>query len=76
MSHYAEFDRVIVNDDFETAVEQLLEILRGSPGYRADRPELAAPARRAAGLKPAWRVRDAARGSGRCKSRQNHAFFQ
>ena len=40
MSHYAEFDRVIVNEDFETAVEQLLEIMRGSPGYRADRPEL------------------------------------
>jgi guanylate kinase len=40
MSHYAEFDRVIVNKDFETAVEQLLEIMRGSPGYRADRPDL------------------------------------
>jgi guanylate kinase len=40
MSHYAEFDRVIVNKDFETAVEQLLEIMRGSPGFRADRPEL------------------------------------
>ena len=40
MSHYAEFDRVVVNKDFETAVEQLLEIMRGSPGYRADRPEL------------------------------------
>jgi guanylate kinase len=40
MSHYAEFDRVIVNKDFETAVQQLLEIMRGSPGYRADRPEL------------------------------------
>jgi guanylate kinase len=41
MSHYAEFDRVIVNDDFETAVGQLLEILRGHPGYGANRPELA-----------------------------------
>ena len=40
MSHYAEFERVIVNKDFETAVEQLLEIMRGSPGYRSDRPEL------------------------------------
>ena len=40
MSHYAEFDRVIVNEDFEPAVEQLLEIMRGSPDYRADRPEL------------------------------------
>ena len=41
MSHYAEFDRVIVNDDFEKAVGQLLEILRGDPGYGAKRPELA-----------------------------------
>jgi len=41
MSHYAEFDRVIVNDDFEKAVGQLLEILQGHPGYGAKRPELA-----------------------------------
>ena len=40
MSHYAEFDRVIVNDDWETAVRQLLEILSGRPGYEAKRPEL------------------------------------
>ena len=40
MSHYAEFDCAIVNDEFETAVMQLLEILRGAPGYQADRPEL------------------------------------
>jgi guanylate kinase len=40
MSHYAEFDRVIVNEDFEKAVEQLLEVLRGGTGYAADRPEL------------------------------------
>jgi len=40
MSHYAEFDRVIVNDDWETAVQQLLEILSGRPGYEAYRPEL------------------------------------
>jgi guanylate kinase len=40
MSHYAEFDRVIVNDDFETAVGQLLEILAGQHGYEANRPEL------------------------------------
>ena len=38
MSHYAEFDRVIVNDVFETAVRQLLEILSGRPGYEANRP--------------------------------------
>jgi guanylate kinase len=42
MSHFAEFDRVIVNDTFETAVSQLLEVLRGGKGYAADRPELKA----------------------------------
>jgi guanylate kinase len=41
MSHYAEFDCVIVNDDFETAVAELLGILRGKPGYDARRPDLA-----------------------------------
>jgi guanylate kinase len=41
MSHYAEFDHVIVNDDFETAVGQLLAILRGQPGFSAKSPELA-----------------------------------
>jgi guanylate kinase len=41
MSHYAEFDRVIVNDEFESAVSQLLGILRGGGGYEAKRPELA-----------------------------------
>jgi len=40
MSHYAEFDRVIVNDDFEHAVEQLLQVRRGTPGFEASRPEL------------------------------------
>jgi len=40
MSHFAEFDCVIVNDDFESAVRQLLEILRGAPGFAADRAEL------------------------------------
>jgi guanylate kinase len=40
MSHYAEFDRVVVNDVFESAVCELLEIMRGSTGYRSDRPEL------------------------------------
>jgi guanylate kinase len=42
MSHYAEFDCVIVNDDFETAVTQLLAVLRGGGGFEAGR----------AGLKP------------------------
>jgi len=42
MSHYAEFDRVIVNDEFETAVAQLLAILRGGgTEYDAKRPDLA-----------------------------------
>jgi guanylate kinase len=41
MSHYAEFDYVIVNDDFESAVAQLLAILRrGGKEYGAKRPEL------------------------------------
>ena len=41
MSHYAEFDCVIVNDDFESAVGQLLQILRGAPAYAAGRRDLA-----------------------------------
>jgi len=40
MTHYSEFDRVIVNDEFEKAVAQLLEILAGGPGYEAARPQL------------------------------------
>ena len=40
MSHYAEFDRVIVNDQFEDAVSQLLSLLRGGAGYEAGRAEL------------------------------------
>jgi len=42
MSHYAEFDYVVVNDDFEAAVAQLLGILRGGgTEYSAKRPNLA-----------------------------------
>jgi guanylate kinase len=42
MSHYAEFDYVIVNDDFEAAVAQLLAVLRnGGTEYGAKRPDLA-----------------------------------
>jgi guanylate kinase len=41
MSHYAEFDSVIVNDDFDKAVGQLLLVLRGHDGFGANRPELA-----------------------------------
>ena len=40
MSHFAEFDCVIVNDDFDAAVRQLLEVLRGAAGFAADRAEL------------------------------------
>jgi guanylate kinase len=40
MSHFGEFDRVIVNDDFEKTVGQLLGLLRGDPGYAAGRAEL------------------------------------
>jgi guanylate kinase len=40
MSHFAEFDCVIVNDDFEAAVGHLLEILRGAAGFAPERPEL------------------------------------
>jgi guanylate kinase len=41
MSHYGEFDCVIVNEDFERAVADLLQILRGASGFSANRPELA-----------------------------------
>jgi guanylate kinase len=41
MSHYAEFDHVVINDEFETAVGQLLTILRGTSGFAPKRPELA-----------------------------------
>jgi len=42
MSHYPEFDRVVVNDDFETAVANLLLILRGGGSeFGAKRPALA-----------------------------------
>lgn len=42
MSHYAEFDYAVVNDDFDRAVQELEMILagRGAP-FAADRPELA-----------------------------------
>jgi len=40
MSHFEEFDCVVVNDDFETAVANLLAILRGKPGFSANRPDL------------------------------------
>ena len=40
MSHFAEFDSVVVNDDFEAAVDQLLQILRGGRGFEATRPGL------------------------------------
>jgi guanylate kinase len=42
MSHYGEFDCVVVNDDFETAVGQLLGVLRGrGTEFGARRTDLA-----------------------------------
>jgi len=41
MSHYLEFDYVVVNDDFETAADQLARIIRGNGApYAAQRPEI------------------------------------
>jgi guanylate kinase len=40
MSHYAEFDSVIVNQDFEDAVGQLLQVLRGSRDFGSKRESL------------------------------------
>jgi guanylate kinase len=41
MSHYREFDYVVVNDDFEQAVEQLVRIVAGEGEFlAAGRPEL------------------------------------
>lgn len=41
MSHYREFDYVVVNDDFGRAVEQLARIVQGHGApYAADRPEI------------------------------------
>lgn len=42
MSHYREFDYVVVNDQFERAVDELVQIIRGrARDYAADRAELA-----------------------------------
>jgi guanylate kinase len=42
MSHYREFDYVVVNDHFEAAVEQLARIIQGNGSrYGAGRPEIA-----------------------------------
>ncbi len=41
MSHYREFDYVVVNDDFERAVEQLVQVVAGkAQSLDARRPEL------------------------------------
>jgi guanylate kinase len=40
MSHFAEFDSVIVNQDFEDAVGQLLQVLRGSREFGSKRQSL------------------------------------
>jgi guanylate kinase len=42
MSHYREFDYVVVNEDFSRAVEDLKRIVAGgAPDLRSDRPQLA-----------------------------------
>jgi guanylate kinase len=42
MSHYREFDYVVVNDDFATAVAELKRIIAGEgEALRSDRPQLA-----------------------------------
>lgn len=42
MSHWEEFDYVVVNDDFESALDELREIVAGrGDASRRDRPELA-----------------------------------
>jgi guanylate kinase len=42
MSHYREFDYVVVNDDFARAVEDLKRIVAGAAeDLRSDRPQLA-----------------------------------
>jgi guanylate kinase len=41
MSHWKEFDFVVINDDFERAVAELTSIVHGQgAGLRGDRPEL------------------------------------
>lgn len=45
MSHWREFDFVVVNDDFAAALQALSDIVRGrAQAFRAERPELAAVA--------------------------------
>ena len=41
MSHYREFDSVVVNENFEDAVTDLMTILRGSKAFGPDRAQLA-----------------------------------
>jgi guanylate kinase len=42
MSHYREFDYVVVNDDFDQALRDLQKVLAGqAQGLKSDRPELA-----------------------------------
>ena len=42
MSHWQEFDYVVVNDDFDRAVDELVAIIQGSgQAFRAGRPDLA-----------------------------------
>ena len=42
MSHYSEFDYVVVNDDFDLALADLLAIIHGQPErLRAEKPDMA-----------------------------------
>ncbi len=46
MAHWSEFRYVVVNDEFDTALDELLSIVRGEGApLRADRPGLAGFAR-------------------------------
>jgi guanylate kinase len=44
MQHWAEFDHVVINDDFEAALEQLTAIVSGAPVQRTDAPAVRAAA--------------------------------
>ena len=58
MSHWNEFNYVVVNDDFERAVEDLVSIVEGQgEALDAHRPQLTGAIGRAAGLNPAVRAR-------------------
>ena len=75
MSHFAEFDRVIVNDDFETAVKELLEVLRAVP-VTEPTGRNSSHCWRTCSAEAGGRPPRTENGPIHRKSRQNHAFFQ